>query len=181
MIQAPPAGPAAPAIHIRAVEAPDADELRHFYACLSPRSHYRRFFGIGTGIRPEDARRFCGPDHAHAEGFVAILAEPGPRDGSIVGHLCLEPTDNDAIELAVAVADRYQHRGIGRRLAAAGLEWAERSGIGRLEATMLADNGGTVGLLRSLDRPISWSSGAGVVTATVELRPRLRTDSGVAV
>lgn len=180
MIQAPPAGPAAPAIHIRAVEVSDAAELRRFYADLSPESRYRRFFGMGAGIRPEDARRFCGPDHAHAEGFVAILAESGPGDGSIVAHLCLEPTDDDAIELAVAVADRYQRRGIGRRLVAAGLAWAERSGIGRLEATMLADNGGTVALLRSLDQPISWSSDAGVVTATVELGPHMRTHGGVA-
>lgn len=173
-ISEPPAGPAATAFHIRAVEPSDSDELRHFYATLSATSRYRRFLGMGAGIGPDDARRFCRPDHAHAQGFVAMLSESGPGDGAIMGHLCLEPGADDTVELAIVVADRYQRRGMGRRLVAAGRDWAERSGIGRLEATMFADNGGTVALLRSLDRPIQWSSGAGVITATVELRPRMQ-------
>ncbi|MGH3073338.1 MAG: GNAT family N-acetyltransferase [Gaiellales bacterium] len=169
MIEPAPARPAPSTVQIRAVEASDADALRLFYATLSPESRYQRFLGMAAGIRGEDARRFCGPDHVHAEGFVAVLAEASARDGEIIGHLCMEPADHDAIELAIAVADGYQRQGIGHRLVAAGRDWAERAGLRRIEATMLAGNGGTVALLRSLDRPIGFSSGAGVLAASVEL------------
>jgi acetyltransferase len=176
MIQVRPSLPAAPTVHVRPVDAIDEPEVSRFYASLSPESRYRRFMGAG-GYGDRDVKRICGPDHVHSEGFVAVLTGPGANDGSIVGHVCLEPTGR-SVELAVAVADAYQTRGIGRRLVEAGVDWAERSGFDRLEASTLVTNCGMAGLLLSLRRPIAWSNDAGVVTASLDLRSSVGSGGG---
>lgn len=158
-----------PAIRIRPVEPGDAAALGDFYAGLSPESRYRRLMSMGR-VGEGDARRFCGADHARREGFVAVLESAGTHRPEIVGHICLEPCEPGAVEMAVAVADRFQGRGIGRALTAASLDWAQRHGIGRLRASMLADNTGIVRLLRSLGRPITFSTpSAGVIEAIVQV------------
>jgi acetyltransferase len=159
----------APAIRIRPVAPEDLVALRAFYCDLSPDSRYRRLLSLGL-LGEGDAKRFCGADHEHGEGFLAIVDEAGPDDGRIVGHLCVEPTAVDEVEMAVAVADRFQGRGIGRALTQASLAWARRHGIARLRASMLADNSGIIRLLESLRRPITFSvPAAGVVEAVVEV------------
>jgi acetyltransferase len=159
-----------PDVRIRPVQPADAVALGEFYAGLSPDSRYRRLMSMGAGIGDGDARRFCRADHDHREGFVAILEGVPPAGSEIVGHICLEPCEPGVVEMAVAVADRLQGRGIGRALTAASLDWAEHHGIDRLRATMLADNTGIVRLLQSLRRPLTFTTpAAGVVEAVVQV------------
>ena len=159
----------APAIRIRPVAPDDLVALRAFYEELSPDSRYRRLMSLGL-LGEGDAKRFCGADHEHREGFLAIVDEAGADDGRIVGHLCVEPITPDEVEMAVAVADRYQGRGIGRALTQAALAWGRRHNVARLRASMLADNTGIIRLLESLRRPITFSAPvAGVVEAVVEV------------
>lgn len=129
-----------PRVSIRPIETTDADELSVFYARLSPESRHTRFFGSAPGITDAQAGRFAAADgHARA-GFVAVLHEVGPQDGAIVGHACVEPVEAGTFEMAFAVDDRLQRLGIGRRLLAAVVAWARRSGAERLTATMLVGN-----------------------------------------
>jgi acetyltransferase len=125
-------------VHIRRVHEGDADGLLEFYGTLSPQSRHRRFLGF-CSVTEGVARQMCGPDHRHAEGFVAEL-HGGADDGRIVGHLCLEPADDGAEEVALAVADEFQGRGIGRALYEAALSWARSRGVPTLVATAMADN-----------------------------------------
>ena len=111
---------------IRRVVPADAQALRDFYAALSPDSRRARFLASVSGLSKEQSRSFCAPDHVHAEGFVAVSAGPFAQD-RIIGHLCLEPAEGGSLELAVAVADAAQGRGIGRTLFTAALDWAARS------------------------------------------------------
>ena len=107
------------------VQPGDRDALMQFYASLSAESISRRFHGASNGIGDRVARFFCGPDHEHREGLVAVLDEPGAPAPIIVGHLCLEPSGAREVEMAVAVADAWQRHGIGRRLLLAAIAWAE--------------------------------------------------------
>jgi len=163
--------PATPTtIRIRPIEPADRDALLRFYEALSEESLSLRFHGASKGIADRAARLFCGPDHEHREGLVAVLEEPGDTALTIVGHLCLEPSGPDEVEMAVAVADAWQHNGIGRRLLAAAMSWAACHGIDRLRASMLSTNLAILGLVRSMGRAVTLTMpSAGVMEATIDV------------
>jgi acetyltransferase len=101
---------------------------------------------------------------------VAVLDEPGNAGLTIVGHLCLESSGADEVEMAVAVADAWQRHGIGRRLLGAAMAWADRHGIDRLRASMLSNNVAVLGLVRSMGRVVTLTMpSAGVMEATIDL------------
>jgi len=167
-----------PSIRIRPIGPGDHDALLRFYETLSEKSLALRFHGGSIGIADRVAVFFCGPDHEHREGLVAVLDEPevrGVPGPTIVGHLSLEPSGAYEVEVAVAVADAWQRHGIGRLLLVAASAWAERHGIERLRASMLSTNIAILGLLRCLGRPVTLSMPrAGVVDATIDLPTVLR-------
>jgi len=166
---------ALPPVRIRAIEPGDRDVLVRFYGALSGDSLSLRFHGASNGIADRAAAFFCGPDHEHREGLVAVLDEADTTEPTIVGHLCLEPSGADEVEMAVAVADAWQRHGIGRRLLKAAMAWAELHGIHRLRASMLSTNVAVLGLVRSMGRVVTLTMpSAGVVEATIDLAKVLR-------
>lgn len=161
--------PSTARVRIRPIRAGDQRELSLFYAGLSPESRLARFHAVSRGIGVEAASRMCGTDHEHREGFVVEDADAEPGNRGIVGHLCLEPSDS-GLEMAVAVADDWQARGIGRALLLAAVDWAISHGIDRLQASALSTNGAVLGLMASLGRPVRESmSSAGVVHVTIQI------------
>jgi GNAT superfamily N-acetyltransferase len=165
----PPAGDPATAVVIRRIVGADQDGLRRFYAGLSEESRRTRFLGPTNGIGDGQSTYFCTPDHAHREGFVAVVARSTGAD-RIVGHVCVEPDGPDTAEVAVAVADDVRGHGIGRRLVDAAVAWARLDGIRTLTATMLADNPAIQRLLTGLGLPsVAASVGAGVIEVRIDL------------
>ena len=154
---------------LRRVRPSDGAALSAFYAGLSAESRRSRFLGPASGVSDALSRSFCTPDHSHAEGFVALAA-----DGALVGHLCLEPLDESRLELAVAVADEWQGRGIGRALFEAALGWARQRRYREVVASAYADNGRVLRLLSSAPFAAQVSpAGAGVVNVTLPLAGEL--------
>jgi acetyltransferase len=160
-------------VRIRAIRATDASELQRFYAALAPETRQTRFLSVGGGVNQALSRAFCTTDHDHREGFIAITDGRSHRPGRIVGHLCLEPDGADAAEVAIAVADEFQRRGIGRRLMAAGVVWARKNPVTRLTATMFAGNAPIHWLLEGLGLPSRTRYvGAGVAEITIDMVAR---------
>ena len=123
---------------IRPIRRGDAAALAAFYAALSAESRRSRFFGACRSISDLQAQRFARVRRRGGDGWVALDA-----DGTIIGHLCLEPLpgrDERVEEIAAAVADAWRGRGIGRALVDAGIASARRRGVVALEATMLTGN-----------------------------------------
>ena len=147
-------------IEIRAIEPGDRAALSGFYEGLSADSLNARFHGACRGIGDDAACLFCGPDHEHREGIVAVQAEEaGAR--RIVGHLCLEPSQPGELEMAIAVADDLQHRGLGRAMLSAAIVWAQAHEIGRLRAAMRWSNPAIMALVRASGYPVTWRSPRG--------------------
>jgi acetyltransferase len=72
----------------------------------------------------------------------------------IVGHLCLEPIGPEDVEMAVAVADSWQQRGVGHALLAAAIEWADTNGFARVRGTIRWSNPAILGLVRACGRTV---------------------------
>lgn len=156
-------------IGIRPVLPTDRPALTRFYATLSAESRYARFLGASAGISDGVAASFCGPDHEHREGLVAVAREADAEE-RIVGHLCLDPLDDGAFEMAVAVADRWRQQGIGRALLGDAIDWARRHGVRRLRATMLATNTPVLALIRSSGQHVRLDSPeCGIVEAVIDI------------
>ncbi len=124
-------------VSIRPIERSDAPGLSDFYLGLSPESRRRRFLGFGTLDLARLAIAFTDPA---SPGLVAILREPGPRDGAIVAHASVHPDGRGEAEVAFAVADALQGRGVGRALTTATLALARSMGLTRVRASLFADN-----------------------------------------
>ena len=154
---------------IRRIAAADHDDLVSFYAGLSDESRRTRFLGASRGIGSTQSAWFCSPDHAHREGFVAVVGD-GSANERIVGHICVEPDGSSAAEVAVAVAEECQGQGIGRRLVEAAVAWARAEGLRVLTASMLASNAPIQRLLTSLRLPcLTTPVGGGIVEIRIDL------------
>jgi acetyltransferase len=145
---------------VRAIAPGDCDRMLRFYADLSPESRQARFHGAAPRLETPAAAYFCGPDHAHREGLVAETLD-GAGTPVMIGHVCLEPAGRGLVEMAIAVADGWQRRGVGRALLAAAIEWARVHGFACLTASMLCGNAAVLALVRSTGLPISYGAGDG--------------------
>jgi RimJ/RimL family protein N-acetyltransferase len=167
-----------PSITIRRVQPSDRDALAGFYSGLTPESRRARFLGYGTALAAGTARTFCTPDHMHEEGFVAVLDEGDPL--CVVGHICLTDARERAPELAIAVADPFQERGIGRALFEAALAWAHDHNVERLSASAFANNSRILRLLTSAPAGADVRTvGGGVVEITIPMKRPLPRDLAI--
>lgn len=95
-------------------------------ACLSDTSRYRRFLSPDGRLSESELRYFTEVDHDH-EALVAIDSRAG--EGVGVARCNRSREDPPAAELAIAVVDDWQRRGVGTRLATALAERARKEGI----------------------------------------------------
>jgi acetyltransferase len=165
--------PSSVSFRVRPIAPTDRDVLAEFYRELSNDSREARFLGAAPGIGDPTARFFCRVDHEHREGMVAeVVGADGSR--IIVGHLCLEPIGPGKAEMAIAVADAWQHHGLGRALLGRAIGWANLHEIAQLSASMRCSNVAVLGLIRSMGLPVTLEVGAGgVVDARIDMRDAL--------
>ena len=100
---------------IRPVRPSDADAEQVFVRSLSPTSRLLRFHLGIRELAPETLRAFTNVDERR---HVAVVAQQGGPDGPIVADARYVRDDGDdtSAEFAIAVADEWQGRGLGRHL-----------------------------------------------------------------
>jgi RimJ/RimL family protein N-acetyltransferase len=135
-------------VSIRPIDRADAPGLSDFYAMLSTESRRLRFLSRGPVPAAITAKL------ADAPGLVGVLYEPGPRDGAIVAHASIHPDSGGCAEVAFAVADELQGRGLGASLVRRVLAEARQLGMTRVSATMAAENAPMRHLLRDAGPPV---------------------------
>jgi ribosomal protein S18 acetylase RimI-like enzyme len=137
---------------IRPLAGSDRERLAEAFSRLSEDTRRRRFGGLASRLGKRDLDRLTDLDHHEHEALVAVA----PGSGRIVGvarYIALRD-DPGAAEVAIAVNDEWQGRGIGRRLMRQLAERARDQGITRMLAYVGADN-----------HPVlAWLGRAGAVT-----------------
>jgi acetyl coenzyme A synthetase (ADP forming)-like protein len=121
-------------LRLRPPTAADADALLAFFAGLSDRSLYLRFHG-SRHVSPQLVEPDLDPDWVERGALVGTL---GDRVVALASFVRLR--DPAVAEIAFAVADEDQGRGIGTRLLEQLAQRAAESGIERFVADVLADN-----------------------------------------
>jgi len=124
-------------IHIRAIRPSDKANLSAGLSALSEVSRQRRFLSPKPRFTSAELRYLTevdGLDH------VALVAMTAARRGVGVARYVRLAEDPSTAEVAIAVADELQGRGLGSLLADELVHIASANGIQRFSADMLSDN-----------------------------------------
>jgi acetate---CoA ligase (ADP-forming) len=145
---------------VRPIRPDDEAELAHFFSALSLESRVLRFFAAVANA-DASAKKMVLVDYASRYGIVALAG----ADQVIVGHAMYVATAAHKAELALAVADAYQGRGLGTILLGQLAEAAAASGLEVLEAIVRPENHRMLDLLRESGFPVHAHSEPGEVHA----------------
>jgi acetyltransferase len=118
---------------IRQLGLQDAPAFRAFVEGLSPQARYERFQYVVKAVSPA---------------LLTLLVEGDPRihvalaafEGREVVGEARYVREGDGAEFAIAVADAWRRRGVGKRLLEALLARARADGLSRLDGEVLAWN-----------------------------------------
>jgi GNAT superfamily N-acetyltransferase len=146
---APPAGPPSVEPVVRPLDragAPAAVDA--VFACLSPRSRFLRFHSPVPRLPASVRARLVDIDGSRHAAVVAETA--GPAGPQAVGLAQVFGAGHGTADVAVAVVDAWQRRGIGRRLLTAVAALAEEIGYTELRGTVLPENLAMQRLARSV-------------------------------
>jgi GNAT superfamily N-acetyltransferase len=164
-------------LRVRPIDPADRGPLADAFERLSDRSRHHRFLGPKPRLTTRELDYFTDVDHVTHEALVAIDETTGQIVG--VGRYATGHGGGTVPDLALAVVDAWQRRGIGHALAVALVERARANGMTALTGTTLAGNRGARALLDRLGFRVR-SVSSGVLEVELELpgvvppRPRYR-------
>jgi GNAT superfamily N-acetyltransferase len=143
---------------------------------LSARSRYLRFHSPMPVLSAADRRRLLDVDGRRHAALVAEMPSGEP-----IGVARLIAHDERRAELAIAVIDDLQSRGVGRRLLESLAELGRELGYDELFGDVLRDNVRIVRLLRSVfaGSRMVWNDGTLRVTCPLSPGDLLITDEDI--
>jgi ribosomal protein S18 acetylase RimI-like enzyme len=131
-----------PTLIVRALRHGDVRTVMSVFERLGEGSRRARFNGPKPCLNASDLRQLAAVDSSH---HVLVAYVEGDSQAVAIARLVRE---GGAAEIAFAVADEYQQRGIGSALAAQLLAEARAAGITEITALVSSDNRAAVALLR---------------------------------
>ena len=153
-------------ITIRAVRPDDKERIVTAFRALDRRSIYLRFFYHKKELSDEELARVTECDGASEVALVATVAS-GNRE--IIVGMGDYARSGPAAEIAFAVEEDFQGRGIATRLLQQLADIARAYGVSQFEADVLAENTPMLNVLRHSGLRMRESQREGVVHATIFL------------
>jgi ribosomal protein S18 acetylase RimI-like enzyme len=133
-----------PTLLVRPLRNGDVDTVMGVFERLGEESRRTRFNGPKPCLSPSELRQLATVDGTHHALVAYVEGDPQPV---AIARLF---RDGHAAEIAFAVADEYQLRGIGSALAAELVADARAAGITEIIALVSSDNPAAVAVLRRI-------------------------------
>ena len=151
-------------LRLQAPTPADYDDIKAFYDGLSPDSRYLRFHGFGrTDIIARADAEASGVDR------LALIAR---HDGLVVAAACyIGLREPGVAEVAFAVADDDQRRGIATRMLEQLAAIAADRGIHRFDALVMASNRPMLRVLAHGGFAVRRQGSFGEVTVSLDITP----------
>ena len=156
-------------LEIRPIEPGDKAALAAAVDHSSDEAVYRRFLSSHGRLTEAELRYLTEVDHRDHEALLAV--DPGSGKSVGVARYIRDRERRDRAEIAMAVLESWQGRGVGNALLHALADRAREEGVTQFTALMLSDNRPMRRLLASLGTSRLLSSGAGAVELAVDLHP----------
>jgi len=137
-------------VHLRPIVPEDEPLLHEAVASMSERTVYFRFFSPIKRMSDALAHRLAVVDYNDRFAVVATTTRPAGKE-RIVGVARYDRApQTDVAEVAVAVIDEFQRRGLGSVLLAELARVAKTHGISTFQLIVLPENREMLGLLRNM-------------------------------
>ncbi len=145
---------------IRPIRADDGDLVRQFFEKLGPESRYYRFFQVKKTLEPAEIEHFTTVDYDNRMALVAL------HDGEIIAVARYDREEGHAAhaEVAFAVVDDQQGRGLGTRLLELLTNYARTHGIKGFRAFVLGENRQMMRVFRNSGYELTRTLDSGVFT-----------------
>jgi GNAT superfamily N-acetyltransferase len=160
---------------IRAIRPDDKPLLQEGMHHLSRDSIYFRFFGHKKELSESELTYFTELDFVHHVGLAAFFVDKGREvPVGVARYIMSEDTKvTDSAELAFAVDEQYQGRGIGKLLMKHLIVIARAEGLKKFTARVMADNVKMLGVFESCALPKTQKyDSLGIFDITLDLRMR---------
>jgi acetate---CoA ligase (ADP-forming) len=154
-------------LRLRPPMAADRGRLVDFFRALSTESLYRRFHSLPS-VDARLVEPVLDPDWDETGALIGTTAVGGERVVALASYARLR--DPAVAEVAFAVADEYQGRGIGTRLLEQLAERAGSVGVERFVAEVLADNRAMLRVFEDAGFEVTRELEQGEVEATFPIR-----------
>jgi RimJ/RimL family protein N-acetyltransferase len=152
---------------IRPIRPEDKRGLQQGIERLTPESRYRRFFSPMPRLSSAQMRYLTEVDHHDHEALLAI--DPRSNEGVGVARFVRSREDAAVAEVAVAVSDEWQRRGVATLLLRELTVRAREERVRRFTASVLAGNDAALEMLRKLGGARVLSSEQGVIELVMDL------------
>ena len=134
---------------VRPIRPEDRQIEREFVQKLSDESRYFRFMSALRELNEAMLSRFTQIDYDREMALIAVICENGLETEIGVARYIVN-ADGVSCEFAVAVADAWQHRGVGSKLILNLVEVARARKLQVMEGIVMAGNHKMLGLMSAL-------------------------------
>ena len=149
----------------------DAPLLADAFSRLSEESRRLRFLGPKAKLTEAELRYLTEVDGRRHEAIAAV--DPRTGRGVAIGRFIRDPTGSSRAEVAITVADEWQHRGLGKLMLERLADRARRQGISSFTALVATDNTNMHKLLERIEAPARLTNiGEDVAEYEIELAPK---------
>jgi RimJ/RimL family protein N-acetyltransferase len=137
-------------VHVRPIVPEDEPLLHEAVSAMSERTVYFRFFSPIKRLSDAMAHRLAVVDYKDRFALVATTRKPSTKE-RIVGVARYDrAAETDIAEVALAVIDEFQRRGLGGSLLGILAHVAREHGIKSFSLIILPENQQMLGLLRKM-------------------------------
>lgn len=135
---------------LRPIRPEDAEMEQDFVRALSDDSRYYRFMDALRELPRSLLVRFTQLDYQREMAIVAIKTDSDGQEHQVGVARYITNPDGESCEFALAVADDWQGKGLGRTLMRYLMDIAASRGYRVMEGEVLSVNGNMLGLMTSL-------------------------------
>lgn len=161
-------------LRLRPPQLGDDDALEAFFSGLSPESAFSRFHGY-RATEPSLVRELLDPEWRERGALIASLATTDDEEQEAVVAVASYSLVRGTVtaEMAFAVADAQQHRGIGTRLLEQLAARAHDAGVEEFLALVMASNAAALSVFAATGFALIRETDAGEIELRFHLAPTM--------
>jgi GNAT superfamily N-acetyltransferase len=156
-------------VTVRTVRQTDVALIEEMHERLSKESIHFRYLGPYKPT-PQDLEQLCSLDGSPGAAIVATVQDPQEK---VVGMACykVDPLDPATAEPAILVEDRYQGRGLGKKMILALLRQARTMGLETFVSYVDLTNRKVLCMVKGCGLPHESRYSYGMMEIRVSLQP----------